>query len=108
MLKFVWLKGEGRKKKSRQPSARYVVFLTKAAPTDQGGGNGELSLLQIGLFGLDRRTRDRAVRTEHTAIAGFWLQANTASSAVIENLADIRRHPFNGRGSAVRAGDDGH
>jgi hypothetical protein len=33
----------------------------------------ELSLLHIGLFGLDRRTRDRAVRTEHTTIAGFWL-----------------------------------
>jgi hypothetical protein len=38
LLKFFWLKGEGRKKKSRQPSARYVVFLTKPAPTDQGGG----------------------------------------------------------------------
>jgi hypothetical protein len=32
---FFWLKSEGRKKKSRQPPARYVVFLTKAAPTDQ-------------------------------------------------------------------------
>src|SRR6516225_7457339 len=31
LLKFFWLKGEGRKKKSRQPSARCVVFLTKAA-----------------------------------------------------------------------------
>ena len=71
-------------------------------------GSGVPSLLDTGLFRLDRRTRDRAVRTEHTAIAGFWLQANTASSAVIENLADIRRHPFNGRVSAVRASDDGH
>jgi hypothetical protein len=38
LLKFVWLKDEGIKKKSRQPSARYVVLLTKAAPTDHGGG----------------------------------------------------------------------
>jgi hypothetical protein len=38
LLKFFWLKGEGTKKKSRQPSTLYVVFLTKAAPIDQGGG----------------------------------------------------------------------
>jgi hypothetical protein len=32
LLKFFWLKGEGTKKKSRQPSTLYVVFLTKVAP----------------------------------------------------------------------------
>jgi hypothetical protein len=42
LLKFFWPKGEGRKKKSRQLSARYVVFLTKAAPTDHGGGKRSL------------------------------------------------------------------
>ena len=35
--------------------------------------SGESSLLHTGLFGLDRRTRDRAVRTEHTTVAGFCL-----------------------------------
>ena len=40
--------------------------------TDQGGGKRALSLLRIGLFGLDRRTWDRTVRTEHTTIARFW------------------------------------
>jgi thioredoxin-like negative regulator of GroEL len=36
LLKFFWPKSEGRKKKSR---TRYVVFLTKVAPTEHGGEN---------------------------------------------------------------------
>ena len=48
-------------------SRRLVPRRTTAA------GSGEPSLLHIGLFGLDRRARDRAVRTEHTTIAGFCL-----------------------------------
>jgi hypothetical protein len=46
LLKFVWLKGEGRKKKSRQRHMRY--FLTKAAPTDHGGGKRRSSMVGSG------------------------------------------------------------
>jgi hypothetical protein len=44
LLKFVWLNGERRKKKSRQP--RYVS-LTKAAPTDQGDGKRRAGISQF-------------------------------------------------------------
>jgi len=36
-------------------------------------GSGVPSLLHAGLFGLDRWTGDRAIRTKHTTIAGFGL-----------------------------------
>jgi len=36
----------------------------------EGGGP---SRLHTGLLGLNRRTWDRAVRTEHATIAGSWL-----------------------------------
>ena len=65
----------------------------------RAAGSGGASLRHTGLSGLDRRTWDRAVRTEYAAIARFWF---------IENLADVRWHPFHRSMSAVRASDDGH
>jgi hypothetical protein len=49
------------------------AFPHKIEFEQEAAGSGEPSLLHTGLFGLDRRTRDRAVRTEHTTIAGFCL-----------------------------------
>jgi hypothetical protein len=45
---------------------------TRSSLSLEAAGSGEPSLLHTGLF-VDRRTRDRAVRTAHTTIAGFCL-----------------------------------
>ena len=50
-----------------------IFAQASVSSADHGDGSSEPSLLHTGLFGLDRRTRDRAVRTEHATIAGFWL-----------------------------------
>jgi hypothetical protein len=44
------------------------------------------------VIALDRRTRDRAVGTEHAAIAREGLEPFTTALAVIEELAGIGRH----------------
>lgn len=55
--------------------------------------------------GLDRRTRHRTVRAEHTTVAGLWLQPRRTGLAVIEELAGVRRHCFDGPVAAVGARD---
>lgn len=56
---------------------------------------------------LNRRTRHRAVRAEHAAIALLRAQPCAATRAHIEKLAGICRHGFRSCRCAVWAGDDG-
>src|SRR5581483_1246112 len=56
-------------------------------------------------FRLNRRTRHRAVRAEHAAVAGLRLEPGAAAAAHIEKLARVGRHCLDlGRG-AMRACD---
>jgi hypothetical protein len=61
----------------------------------------------IGLLGLDRWARYRAVGTEDTAIARPRSQHRPAAAAFVEDPTGIARHRFRCAVSAVRAGDDG-
>jgi len=57
--------------------------------------------------GLDRRARNRPVRTEHAAIARPRSQRRCATGADIEKLARISRHELRLLHGAMRAGDHG-
>ncbi len=57
--------------------------------------------------GLNRRTRNRAVGTEHTTIAWLRPQRRAAASACIEKLARIGGHGLRFRDGATRTSDDG-
>ena len=54
---------------------------------------GKLKATTVTLY---RRARDRAVRAEHATVARKRLQALAATFAVVEELAGISRHRFNG------------
>jgi len=56
---------------------------------------------------LNRRTRYRAVGTEHATIALLRLKHPATAGAFIKEAAGIGRHGFRFCGGAVRAGDDG-
>jgi hypothetical protein len=91
LLKFFWLKGEGRKKKSRQPSAGYVVFLTKAAPTDQGGGKrrqilGDAVELLVVL-------QDSHCKPSHSRLR-FRVQLTGVSMSAVKFPGRPKRRPF--------------
>ena len=45
---------------------------------------------------LDRRTRHGGVRAKHAAVASQGLQPGATALAVIEDLAGVGRHRFNG------------
>jgi hypothetical protein len=66
----------------------------------------EAALAATGAFPvlLDRRARHVAVGTEHAAIARLWLETASAGLAVIEELAGVRRHPFNSLMAALGTG----
>jgi hypothetical protein len=53
---------------------------------------------------LNWRTGDRAIGTEHATIALSGLQPSTTTLAVIEELASIGRHRFDGLVVALGAG----
>lgn len=55
---------------------------------------------------LDRRTLDRAIRAENTAVAGSRAQKRLTLLALIEKLTGIFWHGFALRVSAVRTGQD--
>lgn len=55
---------------------------------------------------LNGWARDRAIGTEHTAIAGLGPKQSFAARALVEKLTGIRRHRFLALLAAVRAGDD--
>jgi hypothetical protein len=55
---------------------------------------------------LDRGTRHRAVGTEHAAIAGQRLKPRSAALAIIEELASVGGHRFDGLVLALRTGQD--
>jgi hypothetical protein len=55
---------------------------------------------------LDRGTRHRAVGTEHAAIASQRLKPRSAALAIIEKLASVGGHRFDGLVSALRTGQD--
>src|SRR5262245_25257951 len=57
-------------------------------------------------LGLDRRARNRAIRTEHATIARLRPQRRAAAGTGIEKLAGIGRHGLRFRGGAMRTGDD--
>src|SRR6266850_7032847 len=52
---------------------------------------------------LYRRTRNRAVRAKHAAIACEGLKSLPAAFAVVKELAGVSRHGLNGLMTAVRA-----
>jgi non-ribosomal peptide synthetase component F len=52
---------------------------------------------------LYRRTRNRAVRAKHAAIACEGLKSLPAAFAVVKELAGVGRHGLNGLMTAVRA-----
>lgn len=54
---------------------------------------------------LDRRARDCPVRAEHAAVARQRFQQSSASSAVVEPLAGIGRHPLRDPMTALRTDD---
>jgi len=56
---------------------------------------------------LDRRTRHRAVRAEHAAVAPLWSQPLATARAIVKVPAGVNRHGFGLRSGAMRAGDDG-
>jgi hypothetical protein len=56
---------------------------------------------------LDWGTRHRTVRAENAAVPGKWLKPLSAAFTVIEKLACISRHRFQGLMSAFRTGQDG-
>jgi hypothetical protein len=41
---------------------------------------------------LNWRTRHRTVRAEHATVSRFWFEPNTASGAIIKELASVRWH----------------
>jgi hypothetical protein len=53
---------------------------------------------------LDRRTGNRTIGAEHTAIAGERLQSFSAALAVIEELAGVGRHRLDRSMATFRAG----
>jgi hypothetical protein len=53
---------------------------------------------------LDGRTRDRAVRTKHTAVAGERFEPHPAAFTIVKELAGIGRHLLGGLMTAFRAG----
>lgn len=69
---------------------------------------GRLCLAAAGIarpVRLDRRTGDRAVRTEHTAIAGLGPEKRAATSTVIEELAGVDWHFLRHFMMAIRTGE---
>ena len=52
---------------------------------------------------LPRRTRNRAIRAKHAAIACKGLKSLAAAFAVIKELAGVGRHGLNGPMAAFRA-----
>ena len=85
-----------------------------AAAAKMAGGFGclrpdirHLSLGHLATGTLDRRTRDRAVRTEHAAVTRLGFETRAAAAAVIEEPASAGWHGLNGLMTAVRASDRG-
>ena len=83
-------------------------------PAKMTGGFGclrpdirHLSLGHLATGTLDRRTRDRAVRTEHAAVTRLGFETRAAAAAVIEEPAGAGWHGLNGLMTAVRASDRG-
>ena len=56
---------------------------------------------------LNRRTGHRAIRTEHAAIARFWLQQHMAALAFVVLLTGVGGHGFGLDAAAVGAGQRG-
>ena len=66
-----------------------------------------VSLGHLATATLDRRTCDRAVRTEHAAVTRPGFETRAAAAAVIEEPAGAGWHGLNGLMTAVRASDRG-
>ena len=75
-----------------------------AASPDRGIGPG-LRMRPAAALLLNRRAPDRAERTEHAAVAGFWPQQRVAAGALVEESARIRRHRFLPCKAAMGAGE---
>ena len=63
--------------------------------------------LRTALPGLDRRTRRRAVGTEHAAIAREWLELLAAALACIKVPTGVGRHLFRRTVPALGASQNG-
>jgi hypothetical protein len=69
LLNFLGLKGERRKKKSRQLSARYVVFLVRSSPADRGArGTPEGVPFRTREFGSQQKRNPRHFCYRRTAV----------------------------------------
>jgi hypothetical protein len=80
--------------------------IQRAPGRRETAGGHSLALRSVGRSALDRRTRNRAVRTEHATITRLGFQASATSFAVIEDLAGILRHQLCGSASAIWTGDN--
>ena len=59
------------------------------------------------LTGLFGRAYNRAIGTEHAAVAGFGFQQRMAGRAFVKELTGVGRHVLGTLMSAVRAGKSG-
>ena len=71
-----------------------------------GRGHSLTATTALAVF-LDRRTRHRAIRTEHATIARERFELLVATFADVEELARVNRHLLDGLMVALRTGQRG-
>jgi hypothetical protein len=81
------------------------VQRTSRCPLCANSGH-EAASRTTSLILLHRRTRHRAVRTEHAAVTRKWLESFSAAFAIVKDLTGICRHLLGGCMTAFRAGYD--